>query len=46
MDVYTMEHWKKDGAFSALPGQEIAGDVYAAMYDVAPPKPLPQETAR
>lgn len=46
MDVYTMEQWKRDGAFNAEPGQEITEDVYNEMLDCMPPQTIPQETAR
>lgn len=45
-DIYGMEDWKRDGSFSAKPGQEVSEGVYSAMLNCAPPKTLPSGKAK
>lgn len=46
MNVYTMEQWKADREFKAVPGQEIEAAIYDEMLNVLPPKTLPAEKAQ
>lgn len=46
MDIYTLNRWTEDGSFSAVPGQEIAADVYGQMLDCMPPYSIPGEKAQ
>lgn len=46
MDVYTMDHWKRDRDFKAAPGQEISAEIYDEMLKVMPPEDLPAAKAR
>lgn len=45
MNIYTVEDWRRDGAFNAQPGQEISSEIYDEMYNVMPPLRLPREKA-
>lgn len=40
--VYTVEQWRKDGALSAIPGQEVSEEVYYDQFEVLPPFRLPR----
>lgn len=41
--VYDMTSWKKDGSFSASPGQQVSREVYEEMYNCMPPLRLSRE---
>lgn len=43
MPVYTAESWANDGTFKAVPGQEIAEEIYNNMFNALPPLRLPRE---
>lgn len=47
MNIYTREDWHRDGTFKAVPGQEVAEEIYEEMRDALPPYRLPRtpETA-
>ena len=40
--VYTREQWNADRTLKCVAGQEIAEDVYDAMFNVLPPMSLPR----
>ncbi len=40
--VYTCDDWARDESFAAIPGQEIAEDVYDEMFNCMPPLYLPR----
>lgn len=46
MNVYTMQQWRQDKQFNAVPGQEITSEVYKELLNCMPPKSLPGITAR
>lgn len=41
MSTYTREDWHKHGTFKAVPGQEVAPEIYGEMLDCMPPLGLP-----
>lgn len=43
--MYTLENWRKDGSFKAMPGQEISEELYEEMFNVLPPLSLPRNVA-
>lgn len=45
-DIYTMEQWKADGEFKAVPGQEIEEQIYDEMLNAASSLRLPREAFR
>lgn len=46
MDIYTMDQWTADRAFSAQPGQEIEETVYSEMFNCMPPLQLSREAIK
>ena len=42
MNIYTREDWQRDGSFKAVPGQEVAEEIYREMLDCMPPYSLPR----
>ena len=45
-NIYTMDEWKADKRFKAVPGQEITAEVYEEMLNCVPPKSIPKDKAR
>lgn len=46
MEKYTVMQWELDGDFSAVPGQEIAPEIYDDLLNVVPPLSLPRDAAQ
>lgn len=40
--VYTVEQWRADRQFSAVPGQEIEEEICSQMFEVLPPFRMPR----
>lgn len=44
--MYTVRQWELDDDFSAIPGQEIAPEIYEDLLNVVPPLSLPRDAAQ